>query len=75
MREIVALRTELGNASYKLGELKETKSKLRVCITRHKRITELLRRALPEEDQVGVGIDGMIESLLARMVRLAAEKE
>lgn len=72
--EILVLREDIKELEETRRELKEALSKLRVCTIKHKRITDLLRKAIPEEDQVGYGIDGMIESLLARMVRLSSEK-
>ena len=39
-------------------------------VARYRRLTQLLRNTLPAEKQVGVGIEGMVQSLLAYLVEL-----
>ncbi len=51
-------------------ERDDSNNRARQLANRATRITRLIRSAIPEGDQIGYGIDGMIQSLLARMVRL-----
>ncbi len=46
----------------------ELAQRLKHIIKRNMRMTRLLRNALPEAQQVGCGLEGMIQSLLAALV-------
>jgi len=63
------LRAENKNLKNELNQIdsayEDVSTRLKSIIQRNMRITKLLRAALPEEKQIGSGLEDMVQSLLA----------
>lgn len=60
----------------KLDEAYDTlATRMRLMVRNNHRITKLLRKALEPSDQIGCGLEGMVQSLLARTASLEGYKE
>jgi hypothetical protein len=73
-RDLEAIYKEAGELEDEVERLRDVEVRMKLGVDKHLRLTKLLRAALPEAAQVGNGLEGMVQSLLALVVRQGLEE-